>query len=116
MSVLAISGTYTYRYYQLQDVIIAIIWWLVVAGVGTLDPRPLRLITASWHQGKHQGPHVAIKPAPILSHLFGAEFGLEILLEIGKDFFTTIFWLVHTLLPGQQPSVAGVCGLIRKTD
>ena len=57
-----------------------------------------------------------IKSAPILSRLFGAEFGLEILLDLGKDFFTTFFWMVHTLLPGQQPSVAGVCGPIRKTD
>ena len=62
---------------------------LVVAGAGTLDLGSLRLITASWHEGSHQGPHVAIKPAPILSHLFGAEFGLEILPELGKDFFTT---------------------------
>ena len=63
-----------------------------MAGAGTLDLGSLRLITASWHEGNHQGPHVAIKPAPILSHLFGAEFGLEIiLLELGKDFFTTIF-------------------------
>ena len=60
------------------------IWWLVVAGAGTLDLGSLRLITASWHEGNHQGPHVAIKPAPILSHLFGAEFGLEILLETGR--------------------------------
>ena len=28
--------------------------------------------------------HVATEAGPILSHLFGAEFGLEILLEIGK--------------------------------
>ena len=28
--------------------------------------------------------HVAIKPSPILSHLFRAEFGLEILLETGR--------------------------------
>ena len=55
-----------------------------MAGAGTLDLGSLRLITASWHEGSHQGPHVAIKPAPILSHLFGAEFGLEILLELGK--------------------------------
>ena len=32
----------------------------------------------------------ATEAEPILSHLFGAEFGLEILLELGKDFFTTI--------------------------
>ena len=55
-----------------------------MAGAGTLDLGSLRLITASWHEGNHQGPHVAIKPAPILSHLFGAEFGLEILLETGR--------------------------------
>ena len=67
------------------------IWWLVVAGAGggTLDPGSLRLITASWHQRNHQGPHVVIKLALILLHLFGAEFGLEILLDLGKDFFTT---------------------------
>ena len=53
-----------------------------MAGAGTLDLGSLRLITASWHEGNHQGPHVAIKPAPILSHLFGAEFGFEILLEL----------------------------------
>ena len=28
--------------------------------------------------------HIVTKQAPILSHLFGAEFGLEILLELGK--------------------------------
>ena len=28
--------------------------------------------------------HVATEVAPILSHLFGAEFGLEILLETGR--------------------------------
>ena len=49
-------------------------------------------------------------------HLMQHEFCLEILLEFGKDFFTTFVWLVQTLLPGQQPSVAGVCGPIRKTD
>ena len=67
-----------------------------MAGAGTLDLGSLRLITASWHEGNHQGPHVAIKPAPILSHLFGAEFGLEILLEIGKVGFTTFhnFFLI----------------------
>ena len=63
-----------------------------------------------------QNIHVATQLAPIWSHLFEAEFGFEILLELWKDFFTTFFWLVHTLLPGQQPSVAGVCGPIRKTD
>ena len=65
------------------------IWWLVVVGAGTLDLGSLQLKTASWHEGNHQGPHVAIKLAPILSHPFGAEFGLKILLELGKDFFTT---------------------------
>ena len=49
-------------------------------------------------------------------HLMQHEFCLEILLEFGKDFFPTFVWLVQTLLPGQQPSVAGVCGPIRKTD
>ena len=57
-----------------------------MAGAGTLDLGSLRLITASWHEGNHQGPHVAIKPAPILSHLFGAEFGLEILPELLHNF------------------------------
>ena len=38
-----------------------------------------------------QGGHVATEAAPILCHLFGAEFGLEILLELGKDFFITFF-------------------------
>ena len=33
--------------------------------------------------------HVATEAEPILSHLFGAEFGLEILLEIEKLGFTT---------------------------
>ena len=93
MSVLAISSTYTYRYYHLQDVIIALAFYIhLVAGgggCGHIGPGSLRLITASWHEGNHQGPHVAIKPAPILSHPFGAEFGLKILLELGKDFFTT---------------------------
>ena len=66
------------------------IWLAGGGGCGHIGPGSLRLITASWHEGNHQGPHVAIKPAPILSHLFGAEFGLEIiLLELGKDFFTT---------------------------
>ena len=57
-----------------------------MAGAGTLDLGSLRLITASWHEGNHQGPHVAIKLAPILSHLFGAEFGLEILPELLHNF------------------------------
>ena len=114
MSVLAISCT-IYRMLSLPSHFI-FIWLAGGGGCGHIGPGSLRLITASWHEGNHQGPHVAIKPAPILSHLFGAEFGLEILPELGKDFFTTFVWLVHTLLPGQQPSVAGVCGPIRKTD
>ena len=87
MSVLAISCT-IYRMLSLPSHFI-FIWLAGGGGCGHIGPGSLRLITASWHEGNHQGPHVAIKPAPILSHPFGAEFGLKILLELGKDFFTT---------------------------
>ena len=56
-------------------------------------------LASQFHKGQAHlvSIHVATKLALILSHLFGGEFGLEILLQ----------------LPGQQPSIAGVCGPIR---
>ena len=50
---------------------------------GPLVTRAVNRTFTKFHSALRKPLHVATELAPILSHLFGAEFGLELLLEIG---------------------------------
>ena len=120
MSVLAISSTYTYRYYHLQDVIIALAFYihLVAGGGGCGHIGPRVFATDKSIMARREPPRAPRRDKTGANSVtsFWSRVWFENIAWTWKGLLHNFCLIGPLTAARQQPSVLGVCGPIRKTD